>query len=336
MKKTFIFSRHTLRRPLFEYMSFVDKLNVNEFRDWSTENLEITKKGILVEKKLDEYLKKYLPKDSKYSLNITNTNRTQETAKLIIKNLYNEDINPKFYVNMNKFYDIFPNSNIDFKNKLIKILEDRYSSLDLKKLYSANEFLIKFINDNKKSIFNFENYNLGFDFRDSFLPIFSGEQYILFQLTDILYSEFYDGYFKDIDVINKIKYIKLADLELISKTNGVCEYLAMPILKELYNFLFSFNKYNTNILVGHDVNILAILKSLNIDYFEIDKAIEIAPIGSKIVISLDEKIEIRLIYMDNYNFDEVVDKLLLTVDINDFKVKLEKIFLNYDRREYVK
>lgn len=323
--KTYVFSRHTLRKPLFQYMDFTDKLNKNNFHIWEDDDKEVTKKGVQVENELDKILKTYYPDViTNYMITCTNTSRTRETAMLIAKNTLNIKLDLDKITYPDKIFNVVTSKKED---KFLKLLESTFKKLDNEDLKKANknvfDELIK-----RDSNFDMKESEISFSFqKDAGFPKYVGGQADLFHVTDIFYSEFYEGKFPYEEIV-KFRYNKEADLTLMSKIKGYAHYLSYKMLISIKDLLRT-DFLDLDIYVGHDVNIVALATALELDVENLPNAVESAPIGTKFILTEvieDEKtyIEIHYLYMDSIKFKNPENVLLYKDTKEKFLEKLNK------------
>ena len=102
--------------------------------------------------------------------------------------------------------------------------------------------------------------------------------------------EYYEG-----DPLNEIagnnvnsmeKWQQIADIkngyeDLLFATDKVAKNVAAPLIKYIYNDIDSSN-HKVTVLVGHDSNIVAMLKALNFKDYKLKDQVESTPIGGKV------------------------------------------------------
>lgn len=297
---TFILSRHTLRRPLYELIEFSDEIQNENWRDFSNTSFELTEKGIELEKELSKSLKSFLPeKIDNLIIHANSTPRTQETLRIVLENLlniYDKDIEK--YIDKFIFYskDI-PSEKVELdfeidklklekaKNEIIKFCENRF----FYKLKESDDLL-----------------NIDLKVKPNGFSTIKGDISKYSKIADIILTEYYDGEKFDMDFLKTISYPKQICLDLIS---GICPYNLVPIKKLNKIYENTINSNNTlTVLVGHDTTINAFCKIHKIDINKLSSSLEKTPIGGKLVINKlsNNQIKAYYVYFDNLNFQKII------------------------------
>lgn len=296
---TFILSRHSLRRPLYEMIYFKDLIQNSNFRDFSNVKEELTEKGIEIEKLASKGLLDFLPNEIKdMKLYINDTLRTKNTAKILFESLFNEKIDPEKYIDSEAFYTFY-NEEKEVSLNL---------NIDKNRLEDAKKALIDFSKKRNLDIFSkFDDLNkMSFKFKKNGFISLSGDISKYSKLADVILTEFYDGQDYELDFLEKIVYPKQLCLDIVS---GTLPYSLRPLkkLSKIYDDTLK-NDGTLSILVGHDSTINAFCSANNIDLSKLSRSIEKTPIGGKLVITKTEDLKkhVHYVYYDNISFDKIV------------------------------
>lgn len=296
---TFILSRHSLRRPLYEMIYFKDLIQNSNFRDFSNVKEELTEKGIEIEKLTARGLLPFLPKKiNDIDIYINDTLRTKYTAKILLKEILMKEIDPEKYVDKEAFCTFYDeekdiNFNLDIDDLKLEIAKKELMNFALKKgLNIFNE------DDNLKEM-SLKLKNNGFVSINGAISKYS-------KLADVILTEFYDGQDYKLDFLAKIVYPKQLCLDIVS---GIMPYCLRP-LKKLNEIYYETMEGNAKlaVLVGHDSTINAFCSANNIDLNKLSRSIEKTPIGGKLVIvkTEDLKKHVYYVYYDNISFNKVI------------------------------
>lgn len=303
LQKVLILSRHGLRTPLTSSLKI---MTPKEWPEWTEDVAHLTKKGAILESFMAKYISEWLnkeglittcPTEEKVSIFANTKPRTKATAEVFAKAAF-PNCNVKFHAKNSTemdpvFNPIVRNDSKIYTDSIKQEMIKKINELDVKAIYK----MLNNITDIKNSaICREDSYcDLSKDndeviFEMGKEPNMTGPLFIGCAIVDSFLMSYYEGKDKkDIawgQIENNQKWEILTKI-LIHNLNvrfniSVAKDICSPLLNYMKEKLLK-NEELFTLLIGHDSNLVCVLRALNFESFELPGQLEYIPIGGKIV-----------------------------------------------------
>lgn len=344
LEKVLIFSRHGLRSPLTASGSKLSKVTPYEWAKWDVPASHLTKKGAILETYFGQYINDWLTENNVMKtgecLNPENVHiytnslqRTIATGQALTTGIFPGcDIKAEHKMEIGKmdpvFNPVITTDDAKFKEEALKGMKLDKENEKLKGAYQTISDVISYtkseecVKDGKCVLYN-EQGTLKIEKGKE--PGVDGPIKLGTQISDALLLEYYEGYPLNEIAGNNVnsmkKWQQIADIkngyeDLLFATDKVAKNVAAPLIKYIYNDIDSSN-HKVTVLVGHDSNIVAMLKALNFKDYKLKDQVESTPIGGKVFFEVwkdkktgEKKVKVEYVYqsMDQIRNTEKLTK----------------------------
>ena len=344
LEKVLIFSRHGLRSPLTASGSKLSKVTPYEWAKWDVPASHLTKKGAILETYFGQYINDWLTENNVMKtgecLNPENVHiytnslqRTIATGQALTTGIFPGcDIKAEHKMEIGKmdpvFNPVITTDDAKFKEEALKGMKLDKENEKLKGAYQTISDVISYtkseecVKDGKCVLYN-EQGTLKIEKGKE--PGVDGPIKLGTQISDALLLEYYEGYPLNEIAGNNVnsmeKWQQIADIkngyeDLLFATDKVAKNVATPLIKYIYNDIDSSN-HKVTVLVGHDSNIVAMLKALNFKDYKLKDQVESTPIGGKVFFEIwkdkktgEKKVKVEYVYqsMDQIRNTEKLTK----------------------------
>lgn len=344
LEKVLIFSRHGLRSPLTAFGSKLSKVTPYEWAKWDVPASHLTKKGAILETYFGQYINDWLTENNVMKtgecLNPENVHiytnslqRTIATGQALTTGIFPGcDIKAEHKMEIGKmdpvFNPVITTDDAKFKEEALKGMKLDKENEKLKGAYQTISDVISYtkseecVKDGKCVLYN-EQGTLKIEKGKE--PGVDGPIKLGTQISDALLLEYYEGYPLNEIAGNNVnsmeKWQQIADIkngyeDLLFATDKVAKNVAAPLIKYIYNDIDSSN-HKVTVLVGHDSNIVAMLKALNFKDYKLKDQVESTPIGGKVFFEVwkdkktgEKKVKVEYVYqsMDQIRNTEKLTK----------------------------
>ena len=322
----------------------MSKVTPYEWAKWDVPASHLTKKGAILETYFGQYINDWLTENNVMKtgecLNPENVHiytnslqRTIATGQAHTTGIFPGcDIKAEHKMEIGKmdpvFNPVITTDDAKFKEEALKGMKLDKENEKLKGAYQTISDVISYtkseecVKDGKCVLYN-EQGTLKIEKGKE--PGVDGPIKLGTQISDALLLEYYEGYPLNEIAGNNVnsmeKWQQIADIkngyeDLLFATDKVAKNVAAPLIKYIYNDIDSSN-HKVTVLVGHDSNIVAMLKALNFKDYKLKDQVESTPIGGKVFFEVwkdkktgEKKVKVEYVYqsMDQIRNTEKLTK----------------------------
>jgi glucose-1-phosphatase len=314
LEQVLLMSRHNLRAPLTDNGGVLEQSTAQPWPEWDVPGGWLTAKGGSLEVNMGHYMREWLadqglmpsgecPAPQSFYAYANSLQRTVATGHSFINGAFpgcNVPVHHQEKIGTADplFNPVITNNSPEFKERAIQAMEKRRDEFDLTDSYKLLESIVDYGNSpicKEKQQCELTTQKDTFSANVAEEPHVNGPLEGGNAMVDVFTLQYYEGFPLDQVAWGQIKtdqqwralsQLKNGSQDTLFTSPEVADNVAAPLVKYIQHALVGEGAANgpkVTLLVGHDVNIAALLTALQSKPYELPEQYEHTPIGGKVM-----------------------------------------------------